>query len=118
MKKLLSILLAAMLIVACFGMVGCGVNGKYELYAIEIAGKECKDTDEFEMMKERYGTFELAKDGVYKVNGEEAEGVKWEKRSDGIYLVAEDGEEEKVFEKDGNKLIAEGNGMKLIFKKA
>ena len=118
MKKLLSILLAAMLIVACFGMVGCGVKGKYELYAIEIAGAEVKEGEMFEMVKEEIGSFELAKDGVVKVNDKVIEKESWKKSDKGVDMYY-DGELVQSFEKDGNKLILDmGSGMKAIFKKA
>ena len=118
MKKLLSILLAAMLIVACFGMVGCGVSGKYELYAIELAGAEAKEGEMFEMVKEEIGGFELCKDGTVKVNGEVIEKETWEKTDKGVDMKY-DGKVTTSFEKDGNKLVLDmGMGLKAIFKKA
>lgn len=118
MKKLLSILLAAMLIVACVGMVGCGVKGKYELYAIEIAGAEVKEGEMFEMVKEEMGSFELCKDGTVKVNDKVIEKETWEKTDKGVDIKY-DGEVTGSFEKDGNKLILDmGSGIKAIFKKA
>ena len=123
MKKLLSILLAAMLIVACFGMVGCGVKGKYEFYAYEIAGEQYKVGDTFmgmeiteDMVKGM--AFELCKDGTVKdADGEVIEGQTWKKADKGIEVYF-DGELFDTFEKDGNKLIMEDGGVKVIFKKA
>ena len=128
MKKLLSILLAAMLIVACFGMVGCGVSGKYEFYAIEINGEQYKVGDTFNFMgmdititEEMYAdeAFELCKDGTIKdADGEVVEGCTWEKSDKGIDCLF-DGEVERSFEKSGRKLIEDcGMGVKMIFKKA
>ena len=122
MKKLLSILLAAMLIVACFGMVGCGVKGKYEFYAYEIDGNEYKVGDTFmgveiteDMVKVM--AFELCKDGTVKdADGEVIAGQTWEKADGGIVLKM--GDESINVKKDGNKLIMERNGAKTIYKKA
>ena len=124
MKKLLSILLAAMLIVACFGMVGCGVEGKYKFYAYEIAGEQYKVGDEVpglgkiteEMAKE--SGFELAKDGVVKdADGEEVESASWEE-ADGKVTIKIGDFYERELTKDGRKLIEDlGNGVKIIYKK-
>lgn len=122
MKKLLSILLAAMLIVACFGMVGCGVQGTWKFYAYEIAGVEYKVGDTYagvtiteEMVKDI--GFEFAKDGVVKdLEGNVEEGMTWEKTDDGVSIKAAGVEVSKLV-KDGNKLIMESYGMKIILKK-
>ena len=119
MKKLLTILAAVMLCVCCFAMVGCGVEGEYSFYGVQIGDEVYKEGDTYlgqEISGKAYGTFELAADGVYKEDGEVVEGVKWEEKDDKIVLTME-GVEMGSYTIDGNKLIAEIGNLKIIFKK-
>ncbi len=119
MKKLLSILLAAMLIVACFGMVGCGVEGKYKFHSLEINGEKVETGAEYESLKDE--GFELAKDGVVKnADGKVMEGFSWEK--DGSDVVIKNSYNSQTYQKKGNKLVIEmtmgGITMTVTYKKA
>lgn len=54
MKKFLTILLACVLCVCCFGLVGCGVEGTYNLVAVEIDGEVYEPGDMIELTR-KYG---------------------------------------------------------------
>ncbi len=119
MKKLLSVLLAAMLIVACFGMVGCGAEGKYKFHSLEINGEKVEVGAQYEMLKDE--GFELAKDGVVKDgDGNVMEGFSWEK--DGSEIIIKNEFSSQTYQKKGNKLIIEmtyaGITMTVTYKKA
>ena len=120
MKKLLTILLAAVLCLSCLAMVGCGVEGEYSFYAIEYNGETYKVGDEVaglgKLEAEDFESFELAKDGVYKVAGKEVPGVKWEEKDGKVILKAGDIEVSSMTI-DGKTLYTEMAGMKIIFKR-
>lgn len=109
MKKLLSILLATMLIVCCFGMVGCGVSGKYELWAIEVDGEVYKDGDTIEVTI--YGQ-KVAKEFDEWVKGYKEynlDSLKLDKDGDARFLGYSDWE----WEKDGKEITLESSGSSV-----
>ncbi len=118
-KALLLTSLTAVLLCVCFLFAGCGASGTYKFKYVEIAGIEYKvgdtwagetiDADDFEAIT-------LNKDGTIK----DMEGAKWEEKDGKIIITMGEGEEARTvaeFTKDGNKLIVEQEGMKIVYKK-
>lgn len=120
MKKLLTILAAVMLCVCCFAMVGCGVEGEYSFYGIQIGDEVYKEGDTYlgqEISGKNYASFELAKDGVCKTDGKVEEGTTWAEKDGKVVISVEGLGEVMEYEIDGNKLIAEMGNLKIIYKK-
>ncbi len=130
MKKILSILLSSLLIVACIGMIGCSkIEGKYEFYAIEENGIEYKigDTLDNGMAAEEsaevlmYGmrSFELEGDGFVTSSGLYPTAFAvWTETEDGIIIKIDLGpiETERHARIDGEKLIIDFEGAaKLVY---
>lgn len=115
MKKLLTVLVALMLCVCCFGMVGCGLEGKYELVGIEIDGDLYEEGDKytfmgqtitFDQMAKDAGKLELKEDEVCKFMGVKG---KWTEKDD-VVTVKIEGAKIK-FDVDGKQLRYEVKEM-------
>ena len=130
MKRVLSVLISAILCLSCVAMVGCGVEGEYSFYGVMINGQEYKEGDIFtitidgkaynmEITEEEFGgeVFELARDGVYKVNEEAVEGARWEEK-EGVLTIYSGDVAIATYTVDGRKLIGEKQGgIQVIYKR-
>ena len=118
-KALLLTSLTAVLVFCCFMLTGCGVAGTYEFKYVEILGVEYKVGDTFmgqTLDEEDFEPLTLNKDGSVA----DMEGAKWEEKDGKIVITIGEGEEAYTvaeLTKDGNKLIQERNGMKVVYKK-
>ena len=124
MKRILSLLLATLLIVCCFGMVGCKSEGVYTIKEIIINGESYKEGDVIpdfgELSEEKKQsapfTFELGVDGVYLVNGTEVANTTWSKEGK-IVTVKCNGMEVCKYTQKGRKLILEIDDATFIYKR-
>ena len=117
-KTLLLTSLTAVLVFCCFMLAGCGAAGTYKFSYLEILGVEYKIGDTFmgqEITAEAFEDITLNKDGTIA----DMEGAKWEEKDGKIIVTEGEGEDAYTIEltKDGNKLIQERNGMKVVYKK-
>lgn len=113
MKKLLSILLATLLIVCCFGMVGCGVSGKYELWAVEVDGEVYKDGDTVELTVDGYTIEKEYDEWIELFKGYKIDTLKLDKEGDAKFL----GYSNLEWEKDGKEINLEGEYIELELRK-
>ena len=118
MKKLLTILAAVMLCVCCFAMVGCGVEGEYSFYSMEIDGQTYKVGDTYmgvEITEESVAMYklEIKEEGKAKYMGMDC---TWEEK-DGKLVISYETISVAEFEIKGSKLVVEDDGMVLTLKK-
>lgn len=124
MKRILSLLLATLLIVCCFGMVGCKAEGVYTLKEVVIDGVSYKKGDTIpgygELSEEKLlsapFTFELGVDGAYLVNQTQDTNTSWTKE-DKTVTITYNGIEIYKYTQKGRKLIREIDGAKFIYKR-
>ena len=124
MKRILSVLLATLMVVCCFSLVGCKSEGVYTLKEAIIDGVSYKEGDTIpgygELSEEKLlnapFTFELGVDGLYLVNGVEEVGTSW-KKEDKTIIITTNSTDVYSFTQKGKKLIREIDGDKFIYKR-
>ena len=139
MKKLLTILLAALLCVCCVSMVACkeeaGVEGTYKMYSVTISGTTYEVGDTIPagafmgnpvdmVLAAEYMSLELNKDGtaVSKMNGEVMNNeITWSKSGNTITITYNGGGSDEAT-LNGNELSMVTNSpageMTYVLKKA
>ena len=113
MRKIISLALAAVLVICCFGLVSCGgsdAEGKYEIYTyagIEWDAEEMGGTMAIELKS--------GGEAIYSQTGEEDEIGTWEVDGSTVTITISGAAVE--FELSGDKLISGSGETQVVYKK-